>query len=95
MNTPTPTIGRIVLVPVQTRRTTGEGLVNATVEIRPGIVVRVFERTDGQMPLINVRVFGDGGAAGGNDQLASEWATSLHYDQENHRVGTWHWPPRA
>lgn len=92
---PTPSVGRIVLVPVQTKRSLGDGNppVNGPVEIRPGIIVRVFDRTDGQMPLINVRVFTDGSNDGVGMFTGAEWATSLHYDQDNHTVGTWHWMP--
>ena len=90
---PKPTVGRIVLVPVQTRRSSPvcEGLQPATIEIRPAIIVRVFDNIVEAtgMPLINVRVFSDDA----NDNLLSEWGTSLHYSQDDHRVGTWHWMP--
>ncbi len=88
---PIPTVGRIVLVPVETRVSygDGEGPKPGPIVVRPAIVVRVFERTDGEMSLINVRVFTDGA----NDNLLSDWGTSLHYSQEDHRVGTWHWMP--
>lgn len=86
---PTPTVGRIVLVPVTPLRNTSEWLDPSNIEIRPAIVVRVLDRADGLMPLINVRVFSDGV----NDNLATDWMTSLKYDQDDHRVGTWHWMP--
>lgn len=90
---PTPTIGRIVLVPVQTKRSLGDcnPPVDGPIEIRPAIVVRVFGVIDQNtgMPLINVRVFTDGA----NDGKIDDWKTSLSYSQEDHRVGTWHWMP--
>lgn len=84
-----PTVGRIVLVPIRTYRPGPDGCITGPVEIWPGIVVRVFERTDGEMPLINVCVFTDGS----NNNAVSEWVTSLRYSQDDHRVGTWHWMP--
>ncbi|HAT10310.1 MAG TPA: hypothetical protein DCS97_06900 [Planctomycetes bacterium] len=71
-------------MPVQTRRSTGDGMVDASVEVRPAIVVRVWSEE-----MINVRIFSDDV----NDNLRSEWGTSLHYSQDDHRVGTWHWMP--
>ena len=45
------------------------------------------------MPLINVRVFTDGANDGEAMFTSAEWATSLHYSQDDHRPGTWHWMP--
>ena len=81
----TPTIGRIVLVPVQTKEQTSAGSVPGPVVIRPGIIVNVAA----DALHINVRAFGDGS----NDNLDGEWLTGLSYDQDNHSVGTYHWMP--
>jgi hypothetical protein len=96
MSAPTPTVGRIVLVPIQTSRPGPDGRMPGPVEIRPAIVVRVFDGTCDQstgMPLINVRVFTDGANDGQGMNTSAEWATSLHYSQDDHRPGTWHWMP--
>lgn len=93
---PTPTVGRIVLVPIQTSRPGPDGRTPGPVEIRPAIVVRVFDGSIDQatgMPLINVRVFTDGANDGQGMHTLAEWATSLHYSQDDHRTGTWHWMP--
>ena len=79
-----PTIGRIVLVPVQTRRHSGAGVVDGPVVVRPAIITNVFTED-----MINVRVFSDGS----NDLVLDDWKTSLHYNQDDHKLGTWHWMP--
>ncbi len=94
--TPKPTVGRTILVPVQTKRSLGDGNppVDGPIEIRPAVVVRVFDGiVHNGMPLINVRVFTDGANDGPMMHEGAEWLTSLHYSQEDHRPGTWHWMP--
>lgn len=89
---PIPTIGRIVLVPIETTRPNEP----ARIEIRPAIVVHVFSQSIDQatgMPLINVRVFTDGANDGSVPGTLDDWKTSLHYSQDDHRPGTWHWMP--
>lgn len=101
-----PTVGRIVLVPIQTYRSSQDTpMAPYRIEVRPAIVVRVFEGTkdDSGLPLINVRIFTDGcNDSPINDGLSrtTEWRTSLSHRQvtENEvegdlRIGTWHWMP--
>ena len=65
-------------------------------EIRPAIVVRVFNGTDGGggVPLINVQQFTDGNNDITDHPVAPTtiWRTSLHHDQAGKQPGTWHWP---
>lgn len=94
--TPKPTVGRIVLVPIQTTRPSTIGPVPGPIEIRPAIIVRVFDQIADQetgMPLINVRAFTDGANDDPGMNTSAEWLTSLHYSQTDHRPGTWHWMP--
>jgi|GEM_PF-6072682 len=75
-----PTVGRIVLFNLKAK----DGVVT-----RPAIVVRVWERTDGEMPLVNLQVFTDET----NDGLPGiTWSTSAHHADGN-EAGTWHWMP--
>lgn len=92
MSTPIPTVGRIVLVPIMTSRPNEA----PRKEIRPAIVVQVFDKSIDQstgIPLINVRAFTDGPNDGKVMGSSDEWLTSLHYSQDDHRTGTWHWMP--
>jgi hypothetical protein len=94
MTTPNPippTVGRIVLVPIDVYQSTHEGVKSVGVEIRPAIVVRVFNQD-----MVNVRVFTDGANDHPDNTMhprPSDWRTSLSYDQDDHRPGTWHWMP--
>jgi len=81
-----PQVGDTVLVVLPEHDTKGR--------IRPAIVVQVFKREDGGMPLINVQQFTDG-HNDITDHAAAPgtiWRTSLHHDQERKQPGTWHWP---
>lgn len=82
--TPHPTVGRIVLFQLKNK--------HGLVVTRPAIVVHVWSRSDGEIPLINLQVFTDSGNddVGGPDGI--KWATSVHYD-ESKSEGTWCWMP--
>ncbi len=58
---------------------------------RPAIVVRVWRRDDGGVPLVQLQVFTD---ASNDGFTNAHWATSVHYDEAK-GPGTWHWIERA
>lgn len=57
-------------------------------QIRPAIVVRVWDQGNG---CANLHVFLDGS----NDEGANAWQTSCVFDPEERKPGTWHWPTRS
>lgn len=81
---PRPSVGRIVLYRLKDKR--------GDIVIRPAIVVRVWERQDDEMPLVQLQVFTDGSndGVGGPDGIV--WKTSVHYDEAG-AEGTWSWMP--
>lgn len=74
---PIPTVGRVVLVPVEHKRH-GE----TKIEILPALVTHVHSDQ-----CISVVVFNAYGTA------AAEQKTSLIYSQDDKRPGSWHWMP--
>lgn len=87
---PKPTIGRIVhfVMPHATDLDPTKG--HKVHPHRPAIITRVWERDDGEMPLVQLQVFTDGS----NDEAQNvEWQTSVHYS-EAHEPRSWHWPER-
>lgn len=59
-------------------------------EVRPGIIVRLFEPMGGNEGVCNLQVFTDEA----NDRLPGIiWVTSVKYSAEP-EARTWHWPPR-
>lgn len=51
-----------------------------------GIIVRVWERSDGEVPLVNIRLFCDG--TNQNPGGISEWLTSCQFGADG-AAGTW------
>jgi hypothetical protein len=79
-----PTIGRIVHLHLP-----APDQVNGA-DIAPAIVTRVWSRSDGLMPLINVKAFMD-------TPNVVNWYGSVPYREqagENYYGATWSWPPR-
>lgn len=78
-----PTAGRIVLVTLRNQYD--------HIETRPAIIVHVFERNDGQTPLVNLQVFLDG-SNDLKDRAEGDllWMTSAHYDPTG-KPHTWRW----
>lgn len=67
-----------------------------TGEHRPAIVVRVWNPDD-NIGTVQLHVFPDGlndGFAASNGG-ATFWATSVIFDEEEKKPGTWHWIERA
>lgn len=60
-------------------------------QIRPAIVVRVWDRVTG---CCNLQVFVDGSNDGYDWKTGTLWATSIPYD-EGLAPQTWHWPERT
>lgn len=85
---PLPSVGRIVLYALEGKDRNGQPFR----ETRPAIVVRVWERTDGEMPLVQLQVFVDGTNDGYAEGLNVAWATSVSYDEAG-APGTWRWMP--
>lgn len=81
---PRPTVGRVVLYRLKDRY--GE------IVSRPALVVRVWDRADDVMPLVQLQVFADGSNDGPDYAGGIVWKTSVHYD-ESGAEGTWHWMP--
>ena len=82
-------VGRIVHYVLPNGRNPGEH--------RPAIVVNVWGTpTPDYTPAVQLQVFTDSTndfveGPGSNGLL---WATSVSHDEE-HRIGTWHWPERV
>ena len=66
------------------------------VVIRPAKIVKVWERPDVAMPLVNLVVFIDGVNDTNGDrsgEVPLKWATSCHFSEaENAPWSTWFWP---
>ncbi len=82
-----PTVGRTVMfvMPGNAIRPDSEG------QIRPAVIVRVFERPDGETPCVNLQVFVDGTNDGYLHDRATQWVTSCSFDADK-LPGSWHWP---
>jgi hypothetical protein len=88
---PKPSVGRIVHYVLKDHY--GE------LQHRPAIIVRNWSDglSDENNPfsdMIQLQVFTDGTNDGTQYATGVYWATSVHQDEEEKIVGTWHWPER-
>lgn len=83
---PRPGLGRIVHYALPDGPSKGQ--------YRPAIVVRVWGRNDGEMPLVQLQVLTDGSNDGAEYASGLAWKTSVSHDPEG-APGTWCWPPRS
>lgn len=81
METPKPTVGRIVHYTLESGRSRGE--------VRPAVIVCVWNED-----MVQLQVFMDGTNDGPEYASGLRWCTSVHYAAEP-AEGRWHWPPRA
>lgn len=77
------TAGRIVHFVLDSGRGKGEH--------RPAMVVRTWQQYSPDM--VNLQVFTD--QTNDGEQTGTLWRTSIHFDEDEKKPGTWHWIERA